>query len=87
MENEYVDKTNEILKSIHNTIEKQINETYTEYKNDCLEQLAREIEVKRNEIVKNVLDGIQISLDRSELGIEPIINIRIGVNKIIKLDK
>lgn len=87
MENEYVNKTNEILKSIHDTVERQINETYTEYKNNCLEQLDREIEVKRNEIVKNVLDGIQIGLDRSELGIEPIINIRIGVNKIIKLDK
>lgn len=87
MENEYINKTNEILKSIHDTVERQINKTYTEYKNNCLEQLDREIEVKRNEIVKNVLDGIQISLDRSELGIEPIINIRISVNKIIKLDK
>lgn len=87
MENEYIEKTNEILKSIHDTVEKQINETYTEYKNSCLEQLDREIEVRRNQIVKNVLDGIQISLDKSQLGIEPIINVRIGINKIIRVDK
>lgn len=87
MENEYIEKTNEILKSIHNTVENQINETYTQYKNNCLEQLDREIESKRNEIVKNVLDGIQISLDRSELALEPNINIRISVNKIIRIDK
>lgn len=87
MENEYIEKTNEILKSIHDTVENQINETYTQYKNNCLEQLDREIESKRNEIVKNVLDGIQISLDRSELALEPNINIRISVNKIIRIDK
>lgn len=87
MENEYIEKTNEILKSIHDTVENQINKTYTQYKNNCLEQLDREIESKRNEIVKNVLDGIQISLDRSELALEPNINIRISVNKIIRIDK
>lgn len=41
-------------------IRKELDEEYTEYKKKKLEELDIELENKRNEVVKKILDGIVI---------------------------
>lgn len=41
-------------------IRKELDEEYTEYKKKKLEELDIELENKRNEVVKKILDGIEI---------------------------
>ena len=76
------DIVNSIIKSIKDTIQDKINCEYTEYKNKCLEDLDYKLEAKRNDVVKSVLDGIDVSImSQQPYSLEPIINIKIQ-NKI-----
>lgn len=63
---------------IRKEIEKSLNEEYTNYKINCLEDLDEEIESKRNDIIGNVLNGVSVFIqDREEFTNTPAINIRI----------
>lgn len=78
MENLNYNKINEILKCITTTIERQVNEEYTQYKNKCLEDLDITLEMKRNSVVKNILDGLDISINSNEpYDLNPTILIKI----------
>lgn len=81
------DIVNNIIKSIKDTIQDTINSEYTEYKNKCLEDLDYKLEAKRNDVVKSVLDGIDVSvISQQPYSLEPIINIKIQ-NKIYIKEK
>lgn len=45
---------------IKEEIHKSIDEEYSNYKNQCLKDLERKIEIKRNETVCDVLNSIDI---------------------------
>lgn len=79
------DIVNNIIKSIKDTIQDTINSEYTEYKNKCLEDLDYKLEAKRNDVVKSVLDGIDVSvISQQPYSLEPVINIKIQHKIYIK---
>lgn len=64
--------------SIKEAIEKQINEEFTQYKIMCLDNLEYAIECKRNDVVKQILDTINISMSDEDINcFEPTIKIQI----------
>lgn len=76
---------NNIITSIKHQIENDMNEAYTEYKNACLEQLDREMEVKRNNIIGNAINGVSIAMANRDMFLnEPIIRIEIKKNVYLK---
>lgn len=76
-----------LLDSIKSQIEKQVNEEFTKYKEQCLQELEYKIEAKRNQIIGNMLDGISIYIqNREEYTNIPAINIRIETKPIIRCD-
>ena len=77
--------TNTILNNIKETIRKDLEIEYTEYKNKCLEDLDFKFEVKRNSVIKSALDGIDISImENQPYSLEPIIQIKIEKKIILK---
>ena len=50
--------TNAIINSIKETIRKDLDAEYTEYKNKCLEDLNYKLEAKRNDVVRSALTTI-----------------------------
>lgn len=70
----------EFIQIIKKQIEEQINNEYTDYKNKKLDDLNMELEQKRNEIVKDILNSITIMNENSPFGM----NIQIKVeNRVI----
>lgn len=70
----------EFIQIIKKQIEEQINNEYTDYKNKKLDDLNIELEQKRNEIVKDILNSITIMSENSPFGM----NIQIKVeNRVI----
>lgn len=77
--------TNAIINNIKETIRKDLELEYTEYKNKCLEDLDFKFEVKRNSVIKSALDGIDISImENQPYSLEPIIQIKIEKKIILK---
>lgn len=77
--------TNAIINNIKETIRKDLELEYTEYKNKCLEDLDFKFEVKRNSVIKSALDGIDISIMKNQpYSLEPIIQIKIEKKIILK---
>lgn len=77
--------TNAIINNIKETIRKDLEIEYTEYKNKCLEDLDFKFEVKRNSVIKSALDGIDISImENQPYSLEPIIQIKIEKKIILK---
>lgn len=74
-----------IVDVIKSQIEKQANKNYTEYKTKCLQELDSTLEAKRNETIKNVLDGIDILMSNDKNYLEP--NILIKIEKKIVINK
>lgn len=70
----------DIKNILRKEIEKQINEEYTDYKKKKLEDLDYELERKRNEIVKDILNSIQILNENTPFGINYMIKVE---NRII----
>lgn len=81
------EKVNDILEAIKGQIEKQVNEDYTKYKEQCLKDLDISLESKRNKVVKDVLDVIDVVVSNSEMSLEPVINIKIIKKILMKGDK
>lgn len=71
----------EFKEIIKKEIEKQINEEYTEYKEQKLQDLNIELERKRNEIVKDILNSITILISKEPCGINVMIKVE---NRIIQ---
>lgn len=77
--------TNVIINNIKETIRKDLEIEYTEYKNKCLEDLDFKFEAKRNSVIKSALDGIDISImENQPYSLEPIIQIKIEKKIILK---
>lgn len=72
----YVD----LVKTIKEKIEEQIDMEYTEMKMQYLDNLDYRLEAKRNETVKSILDSIDITMRKSEMDIAPVIQIKIVKN-------
>ena len=70
----------DIKTTLRKEIEKQINEEYTDYKMKKLEDLDYELERKRNEIVKDILNSIQILNENTPWGVNYMIKVE---NRII----
>lgn len=71
---------NTLIKSLKNTIEQEINKEYTDYKNKKLQDLDYELEKKRNEIVKDILNSINILASNEPTGINVMIKVE---NRVI----
>lgn len=77
--------TNAIINSIKETIRKDLDAEYTEYKNKCLEDLNYKLEAKRNDVVRSALNGIDISImEQQPYSFEPVIQIKIEKKIILK---
>ena len=77
--------TNAIINSIKETITKDLDAEYTEYKNKCLEDLDYKLEAKRNDVVRSALNGIDISImEQQPYSFEPVIQIKIEKKVILK---
>lgn len=72
-----VELYDEMMQSIKAEIEKQVNNEYTEIKLQYLDMLEYRLEAKRNEVVKNILDSIDIMFRQNEVSAEPTIQIKI----------
>ena len=69
---------NNLLDNVKNSIEKQIDKEFTEYKIMCMENLEYILEGKRNDVIKQILSGIDVNMTvDGEHPLEPIIQIRI----------
>lgn len=69
------------IKVIKKEIEKQVNEEYTDYKNKKLKDLDYELERKRNEIVKDILNSITILNENNPYELNIMIKVE---NRIIQ---
>lgn len=87
MNNEYINQCNNMINSLKKEIQEQIDEEYTDYKIKCLKDLDYQLECKRNECVKRVLDGIDIVINSNEpYSFDPTILIKIEKKVVIKGD-
>lgn len=74
-----------LIEMIRLQIQETINDDYTQYKNKCLEDLNMQLERKRNDIVKDILNGIDISINSNEpYTVEPTILIKIEKKVYVK---
>ena len=72
-----VELYDEMVQSIKAEIEKQVNNEYTEIKLQYLDMLEYRLEAKRNEVVTNILDSIDIMFRQNEVSAEPTTQIKI----------
>ena len=73
--------SNDIIESIKQSIAQNIDEEYTEYKAKCLKDLDYKLEVKRNAIIQQILNGIDVSMQSNETySLEPTIVIKLVKN-------
>ena len=66
-----------MMQSIKAEIQKQVNNEYTEIKLQYLDMMEYRLEAKRNEVVKDILDSIDIMFRQNEISAEPTIQIKI----------
>ena len=81
--------TQDLTETIKLKMKKELNDIYTQFKEDYLEMLETSMEAKRNHIINSVLDGIKIYVDNnSPLDAPNTYNINIRLeNKIIMKEK
>ena len=72
----------DLVSNIKEKIIQQIDEEFTEYKLRCLDDLEYQIELNRNKVIKQIIDSIDITLQREGDYREPTY-----VIKIIKANK
>ena len=70
---------NDLFEVVKNAIKDAIDEEYTTYKLKCLDNLEYSLEVKRNDVVKKILDSIDITMRKEATEMYP--NIVIKINK------
>ena len=87
MTGEQANQCNNLIEAIKKEIAKQVDKEYTEYKLKCLKDLDIELECKRNECVKSILNGIDVLISNDNpMTLEPDIHIRIEKKVYIKGD-
>ena len=79
---ENTNNINDILKA---GIKQEIEKEYDEYVLECLKNLETKLMVKKNDVVKSILNTIDINMEQNQFSLEPIIQIKI--NKIVKINK
>lgn len=85
MNREVVNQCNNLIDVIKAEIRKQIDSEYTEYKNKCLQDLDMQLEAKRNDCVKGILNGIDVLLSNDNpMSLEPTILIKVEKKVILK---
>lgn len=71
----------DIIEVIKKQMEEEINKEYTDYKNKKLQDLDYELERKRNEIVKDILNSVSIYHEQTPGGLQIMIKVE---NRIIQ---
>ena len=81
--------TQDLTETIKLKMKNELNDIYTQFKEDYLEMLETSMEAKRNHVINSVLDGIKIYVDNnSPLDAPNTYNINIRLeNKIIMKEK
>lgn len=79
---ENTNNINDILKA---GIKQEIEKEYDEYVLECLKNLETKLMVKKNDVVKSILNTIDINMEQNQFSLEPIIQIKI--NKTVKINK
>lgn len=74
-------ETEKFMAMLKKQLESQINEEYTEYKNKKLQDLNIDLEMKRNEIVKDILNSVNILGQETPMGLQIMIKVE---NRIIQ---
>lgn len=69
------------IEVIKKEIKNQVNEEYTDYKNKKIKDLDYELERKRNEIVKDILNSITVLNKNTPYGLNIMIKVE---NRIIQ---
>lgn len=88
MNREAVEQCNNLMNVIKQEVQKQVDKEYTEYKLECLKDLDYKLEMKRNECVKKILDGIDILLSADNpMSLEPTILIKVEKKVILNDQK
>lgn len=64
-----------ILNAIRNAISDEVDAEYTRYKEKCLDELGRALDLRRNAVVKSVLDSIEFILDKEQLETNIVIKV------------
>ena len=80
------DLCNDIVKHIKTSIKNRIDAEYTDYKLQCLKDLDYKLELNRNKVIDEVLNGIDVCVaNNGPISLEPIINIRVSVNQTLRM--
>ena len=77
-----------MVTSIKNTIKERIEKEFQDYKCKCLMGLERLIELKRQDVVSSILNGIDVYMSNTEpYSLDPVINIKVVTERKVVLDK
>ena len=77
-----------MITSIKNTIKERIEKEFQDYKCKCLMELERLIELKRQDVVSSILNGIDVYMSNTEpYSLDPVINIKVITERKVVLDK
>lgn len=77
-----------MVNSIKDTIREKIEEEFYNYKYKCLTELERLIELKRQDVVSSILNGIDVYISNKEpYSLDPVINIKVVTERKVVLDK
>lgn len=76
---------NNLVNVIKQHIQQDIDEEYTNYKMQCLKDLDNKLELKRNSVVKDILNGIDVAIQtNAPYSLEPVITVKIEKKVYIK---
>lgn len=71
---------------LKNYIKEELDKVFTEYKEEYLKKLDREMELRRNKIIGEALNGISIAIsENTPYSNEPNINVMMTIKKDVYL--
>lgn len=70
---------NDFSSAISSAIKQSVEENYERYKKSCIEDLEQYLARQKNNIVQNILDSIDISVQRDSVAGQ--VNVKINVIK------
>lgn len=77
----------DLIDALKSEVRKKIDDEYTEYKIQCLKDLDYKLELKRNDVIREILNGVDFSVaENTPYSLEPTILIKVEKKVIIKGD-
>lgn len=70
---------NDIFTAINNAIKQSVEIEYERYKEQCLKDLTRKFEMEKNEVVKNILNSIEVLFSNENM--PGHLNVQINIKK------